>query len=128
MVRRVTKRGKKSYRKRGGYNFLGVEIPIKDKVSEFITGNSTIADFAPGLAQLGPDYAPSKLIGSIDVKPYLEKYPQFIPVAEEFQAGVVEGLQNHGIGRRRRRGKVVHRKAHKGPKKAHKKKGKKSRK
>jgi hypothetical protein len=129
MVRRVLKRGKKSYRKRrGGINILGLDIPVKSTVSDFVSNNSTIADFAPGLQRLGPDYAPSKLIGDIDVKPYLENYPAFIPVAEEFQQGLVEGLQSHGIGRRRRRGKVVYRKAHKGPKKAHKKKGKKSRK
>lgn len=131
MVRRVKKHAKKSHRrKRGGINLLGYDIPVKQTVADFVSGNSTIADFAPQISKLGPDFAPSKLIGDIDVEPYLEDYKAFIPVAKEFQQGLVEGLQSHGIGRRRRRmyAKPSTKKRYAPKKKAHKKKGKKSRK
>jgi hypothetical protein len=125
MKRHTKKHAKKSHRRRrGGVKLYGFDIPfdVKGTVENFVSGNSTIADFAPGLQRLGPDYAPSKLIGDIDVKPYLEDYKEFIPLAEEFQQGLVSGLQSHGIGRRRRRRHVVKRRS--SPKKATKKKKK----
>jgi hypothetical protein len=99
------------------------EIPIKKTVSDFIGQNSFIEQVAPTLASMGPDYAPSKFIAAVDLEPYFDKYKAFLPVAKEFQDGLVEGLQNQGIGRRRRR--FVMRKKAKGPKKSHKRKGRK---
>jgi hypothetical protein len=127
MVRHAKKHAKKSTRrKRGGINLPVIgEVPIKKTVADFIGQNSFIEQVAPTLASMGPDYAPSKFIAAVDLEPYFKDYPGFLPAAKEFQDGLVEGLQQQGIGRRRRRGYIVMRKKAKGPKKSHKRKGRK---
>lgn len=126
MKRHAKKHVKKSRgRKRGGVNAFGFDIPVKETVRDFIGQNSFIEQVAPTLASMGPDYAPSKFIGAVDIEPYFpDQYKAFVPIAKEFQDGLVEGLQQQGIGRRRRRGYVVMRKKAKGPKKS-KRKGRK---
>lgn len=126
MKRHAKKHAKKSTRgKRGGLQFMGFDIPVKKTVSDFISNNSFIEQVAPTLASMGPDYAPSKFLSAVDIENFFpDEYKAFVPAAKEFQDGLVEGLQNQGIGRGRRRGYIVMRKKAKGPKKS-KRKGRK---